>query len=300
MQGINKFLKFILGIKKNEAISVRSFIRSWHRRLGPLFYKEQFTAKDVVHKMEHAGARKGSTVFIQSSWGEFYNCKSTPTELIKEILDFLGPEGTLCMACMPYMKNGEVFDVSNTKTKAGYLAECFRNYPGVKRSIHTHHSVCALGKNADFLLCEHHLGETPWDEKSPYYKLTMLNALVFGFGLGAYWMGTIAHCPESLLRGKVALYSDLWSKEKTAYHYIDYDGVEKTYYNYRLCKKRPTSYFKQKRIIIKHLSSRYQRISNLQISCFDANEVVTVLTDLAQKGSTIFLLPTTIGYKFEK
>lgn len=297
-------IKACLGIKKKEGLNMRALIRSWHRRLGPIFYKQKYSAHDVVLAMEQAGMKKGSSILIQSSWSEFYNCTNTPNELINEILDFLGPEGTLCMACMPYIKDNEPFDLVNAKTTAGYFAECFRKVPGVKRSINTRHSVCAIGKNADYLLSEHHLGETAWDEKSPYYKLSLIDGLVFGFGLGSHWMGTIAHCPESLLKDKVPYYTDLWDKEMTEYRYIDYDGIEKSYKNYSMPESGPkmrlTSYFKQRWIIEKYLHSHYQHVSNLQISCFEAKEVVTVLTDLARKGINICLTPSKKGYEFEK
>lgn len=287
---IYNITKSVLGIDKREGLNVRAFIRSWHRRLGPYFYKEKYTAVDVVKAMERAGMKRGSVVLIQSSWKEFYNCTSTPAELITELLKFLGPEGTLCMACMPIRTSTAPMDFKDGRTSAGYLAECFRKYPGVKRSINRH-SVAAIGPNADFLLMDHHFGETPWDESSPYYRLTKLNALVFGLGLGSYWMGTIAHCPESILRGIDPYISSLWNKEKTDYHYIDYDGREKVYQNYAMSSIRLTSYFKQRRIVRKYLHNRYQQISNLQISCFDANEVVTVLTDLALKGETTIRYP---------
>ena len=302
---IKKIIKACLGINKKEGLSVRAFNRSWHRRLGPLFYRRKYTAGDVVAAMQRAGMKEGSTILIQSSWKEFYNCTSSPIDLIEELLNFLGPNGTLCMACMPYIRDNEPFDLVNAKTTAGYLAECFRKMPGVKRSINTRHSVCAIGKHADYLLGEHHMGETAWDEKSPYYKLsTIEGALVFGFGLGAHWLGTIAHCPESLLKGQVPYYTDLWDKELAVFRYIDYDGVEKSYTNYSMPESGPkmrlTSYFKQRHIIKKYLHSHYQHISNLQISCFEANEVVTVLTDLARKGIDICLTPSKRGYKFEK
>lgn len=297
-------IKACLGINKKEGLNMRALIRSWHRRLGPIFYKQKYCAHDVVLAMERAGMKKGSSILIQSSWSEFYNCTNTPNELINEILHFLGPEGTLCMACMPYIKDNEPFDLVNAKTTAGYFAECFRKVPGVKRSINTRHSVCAIGKNADYLLSEHHLGETAWDEKSPYYKLSLIDGLVFGFGLGSHWMGTIAHCPESLLKDKVPYYTDLWDKEMTEYRYIDYDGIEKSYKNYSMPESGPkmrlTSYFKQRWIIEKYLHSHYQHVSNLQISCFEAKEVVTVLTDLARKGINICLTPSKKGYEFEK
>lgn len=295
-------LKFLLGIKAKEDLSLKAFIRCWHRRLGPYFYKTKYSPLDVVYAMKRAGMREGSTVFIQSSWGEFYNCTGTPQDLIREILTIIGKDGTLAMACMPV--NCDIFDVLNTPTKAGYLAECFRKYPGVKRSINVRHSVCAIGRNADYLLSEHHLGETPWDEKSPYYKLSKVDALVFGLGLGPYWVGTITHCVDSLLKDKVPYYTDMWDKEKTKYEYIDYNGVQKSYYNYSMPKsgkhRRLTSYFLNRRICKKYLHSHYQQISNLQISCWEAKEVVPTLVELGRKGIDSNMMPLKCGYTFEK
>lgn len=298
-----KYIKLALGIKKSENLSLKAFLRSWHRRIGPLYYKQKYDVEDVVEAMKRAGMHRGSTILIQSSWGEFYNCSGKPNDLIKALLDVLGPEGTLCMPCMPKMKNGEVFDVVNTPTRAGYLPECFRTYPGVKRSVHVQHSVCAIGANADFLLSEHQLGETPWDEHSPYYRLSQVGGIVFGLGLGTHWVGTITHCVESILRGKVEYYTDMWDMEKKRFDYIDYDGKQKSYFNYDRPTngrhKRLTSYFKSRHIVSHYLHNHYQQISNLQICCFEAQEVVSVMTELAKRGIDIYFLPLKWGYKFD-
>lgn len=301
---IKSIIKTLLGIRQKEDLSMRGFLRCWHRRLGPYFYKKKYSPEEVVAAMQQAGMKEGSTVMIQSSWGEFYNCTGTPQQLIEAILRALGPEGTLCMAAMPVALHGKPFDVANTRTRAGWLAESFRRYPGVKRSINERHSVCAIGPKADYLLGEHHLGETAWDEKSPYYKLSQVDGLCFGLGLGAYWIGTIGHCVDSLLRGKIQYFTDLWDTEPTRYDYIDYDGQQKYYYNYSMPESGPKmripSYFKQRRIARKYLHRRYEQVSNLQICCFEAKEVIDVLTALGRKGITTNLLPLTQGYKFEK
>ena len=301
---IKPIIKALSGIKQNEELSMFGFLRCWHRRLGPYFYKKKFSPDDVVESMMRAGMKRGSTILIQSSWGEFHNCTGTPQQLIGAILRALGPEGTLCIAAIPVELHGQPFDVANTPTRAGWLAECFRRYPGVKRSINVRHSVCAIGPKADYLLGEHHLGETAWDEKSPYYKLSQVDGLCFGLGLGAYWIGTTGHCVDSLLKGKLPYYSDLWDASPTRYEYIDYDGQQKHYYNYSMPesgpKMRMASYFKQRHVVRKYLHCRYQQVSNLQICCFEAREVVEELTRLGRKGININLLPLTWGYQFEK
>lgn len=297
-------IRKILGIPLNEGLSVGSFIKNLRLRIGPLIYKKKYTAVDVVEAMKKAGMKEGSVVFIQSGWAEFYNCTSTEKELIDEILDAIGPEGTLAMACMPIMRRGKIFNVLRTPTNAGILAEVFRKYPGVKRSIHERHSVCAIGPKADYLLSEHHLGNTAWDEKSPYYRLSKVGALIFGLGLGKYWVGTIIHCVESLLKDEIPYYGDMFFTTKTEYRYIGYDGVEGSYWNYDMPETGPkirvTSYFKNRHICRKYLHSHYQQVSNLQISCWDANEVVTTLISLAKRGIDSNLLPSKKGYKFNK
>ena len=64
-------------------------------------------------------------------------------------------------------------------------------------------------------------------------------------------------------------------------------------------KKRISGYFQYMRVI-KYLHPRNQQVSNLKISCFDAAEVVLVMTDLARRGINICLWPLAIGYDFEK
>jgi len=302
--GVKSIIKVLIGIKQKEELGMRGLIRCWHRRLGPYFYKKKFSPDDVTKAMMRAGMKRGSVVMIQSSWGEFYNCTGTPQELIEAILQTIGPEGTLCMAAMPVALHGKPFDVVNTPTRAGWLAECFRRYPGVKRSINVRHSVCAIGPQADYLLGEHHLGETAWDEKSPYYKLSQIGGLCFGLGLGPYWIGTIGHCVDSLLKDKIDYYTDLWDKKPTRYDYIDYDGQLKYYYNYSMpesgLKMRISSYFKQRHIANKYLNRHYQQVSNLQICCFEAKELVEELIRLGRKGINYNLLPLKWGYKFEE
>lgn len=303
----NKFKKFIrkcVGIPTNEDLSINNMLHHWRLKYGPMIYKRKYSANDVVTAMCKAGMKEGSVVFIQSSWSEFYNCTSSEEELIAEILKAIGPEGTLAMACMPLMRKGKVFNVKKTVTSAGLLAETFRKYPGVKRSIHERHSVCAIGPQADYLLSEHHLGETAWDKKSPYYKLSTIGALIFGLGLGKYWVGTIIHCVDSLLKDEIPYYHDLFFSYKTEYRYIDYDGQEKTYWNYDMpetgSKIRVGSYFKNRHICRKYLHNHYQQVSNLQISCWNADEVVPVLVNLGRRGIDSNLLPSKKGYKFDK
>ena len=69
---------------------------------------------------------------------------------------------------------------------------------------------------------------------------------------------------------------------------IDYDGVEKSYWNYDMPETGPkirvSSTFKNIYLGRKYLHVRCQQVSNLQISCSKANVVVPTLVALGRKG----------------
>ena len=298
-----KTIKHLLRVPSNATLSWENYIKYNKLFFGKYVYKRQYSADDVVGAMCKLGLKEGSNLIIHCSWDEFYNCTSSPRDLIERILSVIGPEGTLCMPAMPLLRKNKVFNVKKSVTRAGILAEEFRKYPGVKRSINERHSVCAIGPLSDYLLSEHHLGETCWDEKSPYYKLSQIDALVFVMGLGKYWPGTIIHCVEALLRGKLPYYTDMFLPAKTEYKYVDYDGIEKSYWNYNLVssehKRRKIGYFRLRKVVKKYLKGMYSQISNLQIARYEADFVLKTLLSMAKRGEDVYVLPSKKGYIFD-
>src|SRR5690606_19084108 len=255
------------------------FIKKQKKRINKLIYTKKYTATDLVTKMKELGLAKGSVVFIHSSMTEFYNYQGTAEELIQKIIDEIGEEGTLLMPAYPPRKNElikkaqstneVVFDVLKTPSGAGYLTEVFRKWPGVKRSINLQHSVCAYGKLADYFTNEHHLSETAWDEKSPYYKLAEKNAIIFTLGLPKL-IGTIVHCTESLLKDKYRYFS-LFFQRKVTYKYLDYEKKVKKHTFFLSNIKRNDS---NKKNILKTHSEKINftttKISNLVINRINA------------------------------
>ncbi len=296
----------ILKIKHITGVSDWSlFKKNLHKKWGKLIFKKKYSSQDILQKMIEMGMRPGDVVFIHASMKEFYNFQGTPEELIHVIIDYLGKDGTLAMPAYPKnflgttkkcltenykgLSDEVMFDVKATPTGAGYLAEVFRKMPGVKRSINLQHSVCAIGKQADYLISEHHLSETCWDKKSPYYKLVLLDAKVFSFGL-PYFLSTVIHCTDSLLYGKYEFYEYFFRRSIT-YNYRDAAGNIGTH----TMKTQDSGKRRNKKKMIKKYFPKSQfhfdRISNLRIELVSAKYTHERFLELAEQGIVMYSEP---------
>lgn len=290
-------LKSILGIKNFEA-----FKKKKKRSILKFFFKKKYNTQDLINVMKGMGLQKDSVVFIHSSMTEFYNFTGTAKELIDGILEEIGENGTLIMPAYPQVfqnfDNEVDFDVLRSPSGAGYLTEVFRKYPGVKRSINLYHSVCAYGKLSKFFVSEHHLSLTNWDKHSPYYKMSQMNTLVFSFGL-PYFLGTIIHCTESLLRTEYQ-YFNLFFKKKIEYKFRDSNGNigKHQFLTHDFVRRRS-----KKKIIKKYFAKnefKKSKISNLNVEMVDAKYTLDLYLKLARQGITMYSVPSPKTYLNKK
>ena len=292
---IGIIVKRIFGIK-----DFTLFKKDVHKKIGKLIYHSKYTADDIVALMQEMGMKEGSTVCIHSSMKEFYNYKGTARELIEKILNTLGPEGTLMMPAFPPVKKafepGYVFDKEKDPTEAGYLAETFRRYPGVVRSINVRHSVCAIGKNAEFLCRDHHRCHDCWDVDSPWGRSCQLDALVFNLGMPRCYIGTFEHCVESRLQVEHPYWKQFFA-DKHTWHYYDEARRVCSYSDFnsdierRIREKRVTRYFNER-------DWEIRKLSNLEIKVFHSKNCLDKMMQLGRKGVTIFYIPSPDKYKF--
>jgi len=252
-------------------------------------YQEKYTAKDILDSLVKNGLKKGDTLFIHSSWDQFFNYEGTPKELIDTLLEYLTEEGTLAMPCFPAIQdNTKIFNVKRTPSGAGFLTEMFRRYKGTTRSISLNHSVCAIGKNAEFLTKDHHKSKTSWDEMSPYYRLKEVDALIVGLGVGHNLeVATALHCVEAMLRKEIHFYSLLFPT-KVEYEYKDING-EMGNHSYLkrvgdIDTRKISKYFDKEEL-------KELQISNLQIYTIRANILIPRAIELGRKGITMYVKP---------
>lgn len=292
---IGIILKRITGIKDFSL-----FRKNLRKKIGKIIYHKKYSAKDLVDLMCQMGMKKGSVVCIHSSMKEFYNYTGSAQELIQCILDVLGEEGTLIMPAYPpyslMYEHSYIFDKDKDPTGAGYLAETFRKWPGVERSINVQHSVCALGKMARYLTKDHQNSDDCWDEKSPWQRLCELDGLVFNLGLPRNYIGTFHHCVESILKTEHPYWAQFFNVRKE-FKYFDKNHNVVRYSSFcgeldrRTRKKKVTKFFD---------SSNWQirKISNLEIKVFYSKSCLDKMLNLGRKGISVYYVPSPKKYKF--
>ena len=205
--------------------NVGRYISQKNLALKRRVYTKKFDTKDFIDYIDQLGA--GDTIMVQSSWNEFYNYEGKPLELIGSLIEHLGANGNLVMPSNSSLDaTGDVFDVRRTPTNAGLLCESFRRMSGVKRSIHLNSSVCAIGKDADYIIAGHQNSYTSWDEHSPYQKLVKLGGKNLTLGLGKFFSYVTAiHCVDSILQSELPYYEKIFTHHVT-YRWVDQIGTE--------------------------------------------------------------------------
>ena len=286
---IIEFIKKLFGIK-----DLTLFVRRFMQNIEKLFYKESYNADDIINVLKELGVKPGRPIIVHSAMHNFYNYKGTAEELINRLLEYIGPEGTLCMPAFPYDKRNEmsIFDVRNSKSSAGYLTEIFRMYPGVKRSLNQLESVCALGKDADRIVSDHQNSRISFDEHSPFYIIGQLGGYSINLGLPKWFVGTGGHVSEALLYDSCRYFQDKFSTP-VEFTYIDNDGNE---FKHTMLTRMKQPYVREKSTSIfdkyfdKTMYGR-RRLSNIWISYYDMQYLYTKLYNLGKQGITIFKYP---------
>lgn len=294
MLNYKKIIRSAIGLKQSESISSLNIQRRFEDIFVKPFCKKKFKTEDVINVLKNFGIKKGSNIFIHSSWDLFYNYEGTPEELVQAVIDFIGPEGTIAMPAIPFIRK-KTFDVRRTVTKAGIIPEVFRKHPGISRSANVRHSVCAIGPLANELTKDHHLSQIRFDENSPYYKICQLDFKVISMGLPSYFIGTIIHCVEATLYKEIPYFSKIYDTKKLVEQkYIGYDGVEHSYFEFGEKVTLRSDYYKAQYILWRYFDKskiKKARLSGLPLSIVEAKYTYEKLCELARKGIVLYIYP---------
>jgi aminoglycoside 3-N-acetyltransferase len=153
-------------------------------------WQECFKTKVSQEQVEELFSCLGldSDVMIHSSLPDIGNIKlKHVTECLKKhVLDkghtILCPALPIKGSTLYYLKSIKEFDVRTAPNAMGTISCYYGRQQGAIRSLSPTHSVIALGDKAGYYTAEHHLSETPFTEKSPYYRLIGNKGKILMFG----------------------------------------------------------------------------------------------------------------------
>src|SRR4051812_15292637 len=80
---------------------LRGFMRKRKLWLSKKIHRRPVLIADLRQQLLDLGVTPGRTLWVQSSWNEFYNVPLRPSEMIELLRDLLGPRGTLAMPAFP-------------------------------------------------------------------------------------------------------------------------------------------------------------------------------------------------------
>lgn len=181
--------------------------RKKHKRNAELFAsKEQgnaLTKSDLIDQFKSIGIKEGDSLLVHSSLSKIGYIEGGAQTVVEALLEVVGSNGNLLMPTSPnaslqldYIKSLDVFDVANTPSKLGSVTEYFRKLPNAVRSAHPTEPVACVGPDADYFTQDHFGSLTPYDQYSPFYRISEKGGKILYLGVTLDNAGTNLHTLE--------------------------------------------------------------------------------------------------------
>jgi aminoglycoside 3-N-acetyltransferase len=215
----------------------RNVIKAWQRSARKRMAKVltmlhgNYSAREIVDDLKARIPSGTEILMVHSSYDRLLPMyKGSPQDLVNELIAFCGKDRTLVMPAFvlggrlydkkQYFRT-HAFDVKKSPSEMGLLTEVFRRTPGVMRSLHPTHSVCALGPLAQDLVATHHLTSTRTGEGTPFGIMTRRRTAIVGLGIEYYRCMTQTHTAEDILGEEFPV---KFKKEPIPVELVDWHG----------------------------------------------------------------------------
>lgn len=169
----------------------------------------------LVADLSAIGVRAGDTLMVHSSLRAVGDVIGGANAILQALLNALTLDGTLMMMVgweddpyrietwptdiqQLYHEHLPAYDPATSRAarEYGYLCECFRTWPGTRRSTHPEGSFCAWGARADWIVADHPL-QYGYGIGSPLEKLCLAGGKVLMLGAPLDTL-TLLHYSEHL------------------------------------------------------------------------------------------------------
>jgi aminoglycoside 3-N-acetyltransferase len=195
------------------------------------FLYREYNAKDLIGELSSKIASDFEILMVHSSYDRLLPMYSeTPNDLVAELLEFCGKNRTLVMPTFvlggrsydkeTYFRD-HIYNVKRTPSEMGLLTEVFRRRPGVKRSLHPTHSVCAYGPLADELTSTHHKFPTRAGVGSPFEMMSRRETVIAGLGIEYFRCLTQTHTAEDIMGDEFPI---MFERKTIEAKIVDWEG----------------------------------------------------------------------------
>jgi aminoglycoside 3-N-acetyltransferase len=182
---------------------------------------------DISYCLKTLGVKEGDDVLVHSSLSRLGYVQGGAETVVSALLRSVGTNGTLGAPTfwgntVQYLKGARTFDVRNSPSILGIISETIRKYPGAKRSLHPTHSAAFIGTNADYLVKDHHLDNTPVGPNSPYMKLVNLEGKILMLGVSLEHLTNFNTIEETIPNFPIKVFLD----DPLTFKVIDQQGMQ--------------------------------------------------------------------------
>lgn len=171
---------------KNKLITEKQFLIKYLRK-----FKKTIEKPKLLKDLALCGINKGDTILVHSSLSKIGNLSNGSKTIIDALIEHIGVEGNVAMPAYSYIDSMEntaklsnyLFNPNSSPSKVGKITDEFRKLPGVKRSIHPTHSICAIGPKSGIITEGHLNAVTNFGKNTPFHKIRELNGKIVGLGI---------------------------------------------------------------------------------------------------------------------
>jgi len=151
--------------------------------------------------LHQLGVRYNGVLLVHPALRPFHQVPGGANTIIEGLLKAIGDKGTLLMPALSWENVtplNPVFNIKDTPSCVGLIAETFRLLPQTSRSLHPTHSVSAIGRLAEEITVDHRLDNTPCGPNSPFNKLPAYKGQILFLACGLIY-NTSMHAIEELV-----------------------------------------------------------------------------------------------------
>ncbi len=266
----------------------------------PLNHTRLNTVTNILDFLSDCGVTRGSLLILHSAFSPLRATGKSPEQIIRNLIDFLGPHGTLAMPAMPKFLNSVEpseyitkdisklvfdYDVNNSGITTGVLPRALCAWPGAVRSRHPINTMVAHGPHAVPMMVNNLSGRNPLPcgIDSSWCYCYAHDAFVVSLGVDLAHSLTMIHVAEDLLDDKWPIKN--WYREK---HFVirDNDGSKEATLRERHPKWGTLHYAERTlcKDLINQKIMRTTEIDGVVIECLKAKELIKYLNTRNHTG----------------